>query len=177
MYRNRSSVFAKLKPLLVLPILVSLTLLFACNENPTNPIDENIPTEMADEMIKITQPAEEIDSLNESATVEEELFYIVEDMPTFNGGEPATEFRKYIGQNLHYPESSSAAGISGRVIIQFAVNKEGNVVDAVVVRSVDPALDQEAVRVVMSSPKWTPGKQHGKEVKVLFTFPVNFVIN
>jgi protein TonB len=107
---------------------------------------------------------------------EEEVFYIVEDMPTFNGGDPATEFRKYIAQNLRYPEIAAENGISGRVIVQFAVNKMGSVVDAIVVRSVDPALDKEAIRVVMSSPKWTPGKQRGKAVKVLFTFPINFVL-
>ena len=107
---------------------------------------------------------------------EEEVFYIVEDMPTFNGGDPATEFRKYIGQNLRYPEIAAENGISGRVIVQFAVSKVGKVVDAKVVRSVDPALDKEAIRVVMSSPKWTPGKQRGKAVKVLFTFPINFVL-
>ena len=107
---------------------------------------------------------------------EEEVFYIVEDMPTFNGGEPATEFRKYIAQNLRYPEIAAENGISGRVIVQFAVNKVGTVVDAKVVRSVDPALDKEAIRVVMSSPKWSPGKQRGKAVKVLFTFPINFVL-
>jgi len=107
---------------------------------------------------------------------EEEVFYIVEDMPTFNGGEPATEFRKYIAQNLQYPEIAAENGVSGRVIVQFAVDKTGKVVDANAVRSVDPALDKEAVRVVMSSPKWTPGKQRGKAVKVLFTFPINFVL-
>ncbi|HDR67638.1 MAG TPA: energy transducer TonB [Bacteroidaceae bacterium] len=107
---------------------------------------------------------------------EEEVFYIVEDMPTFNGGDPATEFRKYIAQNLRYPEIAAENGISGRVIVQFAVNRTGQVVDAVVVRSVDPALDKEAIRVVMASPKWEPGKQRGKPVKVLFTFPINFVL-
>ena len=107
---------------------------------------------------------------------EEEVFYIVEDMPTFNGGEPATEFRKYIAQNLRYPEIAAENGISGRVIVQFAVNKVGTVVDANVVRSVDPALDKEAIRVVLTSPKWVPGKQRGKAVKVLFTFPINFVL-
>jgi protein TonB len=107
---------------------------------------------------------------------EEEVFYIVEDMPTFNGGDPATEFRKYIAQNLQYPEIAAENGVSGRVIVQFAVDKTGQVVDANVVRSVDPALDKEAIRVVMSSPKWTPGKQRGKAVKVLFTFPINFVL-
>jgi len=107
---------------------------------------------------------------------EEEVFFIMEDMPTFNGGEPSIEFRKYIAQNLHYPEIASENGISGRVIVQFAVNSKGQVVDAVVVRSVDPALDKEAIRVVMASPKWTPGKQRGRPVSVLFTFPINFVL-
>ena len=116
----------------------------------------------------VTDDSEEIE--------EEEVFYIVEDMPTFNGGDPATEFRKYIAQNLQYPEIAAENGVSGRVIVQFAVDRTGRVVDAVVVRSVDPALDKEAVRVVMSSPKWTPGKQRGKAVKVLFTFPINFVL-
>jgi len=107
---------------------------------------------------------------------EEEVFYIVEDMPTFNGGEPATEFRKYIAKNLQYPEIAAENGVSGRVIVQFAVDKTGKVVKAVIVRSVDSALDKEAVRVVMSSPRWTPGKQRGKAVMVLFTFPINFVL-
>lgn len=113
---------------------------------------------------------------DEEEIEEEEVFYIVEDMPTFNGGDPATEFRKYIAQNLRYPEIAAENGISGRVIVQFAVSRVGQVEDAVVVRSVDPALDKEAIRVVMSSPKWTPGKQRGKAVKVLFTFPINFVL-
>lgn len=107
---------------------------------------------------------------------EEEVFYIVEDMPTFNGGDPAIEFRKYIAQNLRYPEIAAENGISGRVIVQFAVNGQGRIVDAVVLAGVDPALDKEALRVVMSSPPWTPGKQRGKPVKVLFTFPINFVL-
>ncbi len=107
---------------------------------------------------------------------EDQVFYIVEDMPTFNGGDPAIEFRKYIAQNLRYPEIAAENGISGRVIVQFAVNSTGKVVDAVVVAGVDPALDKEALRVVMASPPWTPGRQRGKAVKVLFTFPINFVL-
>ncbi len=66
--------------------------------------------------------------------------------------------------------------MEGRVIVQFMVNTAGKVQDALVVRSVDPALDREAIRVVMSSPDWTPGKQGGEEVNVLFTFPINFVL-
>ncbi len=105
-----------------------------------------------------------------------DLFYVVEEMPTFNGGDAGIEFRKYIAENLQYPEIATKKAIEGRVIVQFMVNTAGKVQDALVVRSVDPALDKEAIRVVMSSPDWTPGKQAGEEVNVLFTFPINFVI-
>jgi protein TonB len=107
---------------------------------------------------------------------EEQVFLIVEDMPTFNGGDPRVEFWKYIGENLKYPQIAAENGISGRVYVQFVVNAKGKVEDAVVAAPVDPALDKEALRVVMSSPLWTPGKQRGKPVKVFYTFPINFVL-
>lgn len=107
--------------------------------------------------------------------VEEEVFIIVEDMPSFQGGDQ-NAFRTWIQQNLRYPEIAQENGISGKVYVQFAVNSKGEVVDVKVVRGVDPALDKEAVRVVSSSPKWVPGKQRGKPVKVQFTFPIVFVL-
>jgi len=111
----------------------------------------------------------------EEEVAEEEVFFIVEDMPSFQG-KGQEGFREWIAQNLRYPEIAAENGISGRVYVQFAVNSKGEVVDAVVVRGVDPALDKEAIRVIMSSPKWEPGKQRGKPVKVQFTFPINFVL-
>lgn len=107
---------------------------------------------------------------------DKEVFYVVENMPTFNGGDPGVEFRKYIAKNLQYPESAAKNGVSGRVFVQFTVDKTGHVADPVVVRSIDPALDKEALRVVKSSPKWTPGTQRGKKVAVAFTFPFNFAL-
>jgi len=107
--------------------------------------------------------------------VAEEVFIIVEDMPTFQGGDQ-NAFRTWIQQNLRYPEIAQENGISGKVYVQFAVNSKGEVVDVKVVRGVDPALDKEAMRVVSSSPKWVPGKQRGKPVKVQFTFPIVFVL-
>jgi periplasmic protein TonB len=106
---------------------------------------------------------------------DEEIFFIVEDMPSFQG-KGMEGFREWIVRNLRYPESAAANGISGKVYIQFAINSKGEVVDAVVVKGVDPTLDKEAVRVVMSSPRWEPGRQRGKAVKVQFTFPINFVL-
>lgn len=107
---------------------------------------------------------------------EEEYFYIVEDMPTFNGGAPEIEFPKFIAQNLIYPEIAAENGITGRVLVQFAIDSQGKVVDATIVNDVDPALAKEALRVVTSSPKWKPGFQRGKPVKVVYTFPINFMI-
>lgn len=111
----------------------------------------------------------------EEEVAEEEVFFIVEDMPSFQG-KGQEGFRTWIAKNLRYPEIAAENGISGKVYVQFAVNSKGQVVDAVVVRGVDPALDKEATRVVMASPKWSPGKQRGKAVKVQFTFPINFVL-
>jgi protein TonB len=111
----------------------------------------------------------------EEEVVEETPFVMVEDMPLFQGGNSDT-FRAWIAKNLKYPDIAAENGISGRVYIQFCVNSKGDIVDVVVLRGVDPALDKEAMRVVSSSPKWTPGKQRGRAVKVQFTFPVNFVL-
>jgi periplasmic protein TonB len=113
---------------------------------------------------------------NEEETEEDEIFFIVEDMPKFNGGDKE-EFRKFIQENLYYPEIARQHGIEGRVFVQFAVNTKGEICDVIVIRGIDPALDKEAVRVIKSSPKWTPGKQRGRPVKVQFTFPIVFVLN
>jgi len=117
----------------------------------------------------------EIVEFEDEEEAEEEIFFIVEDMPSFQG-KGQNGFREFIAKNLRYPEIAAENGISGRVFVQFAVNSKGLVVDSKVVRGVDPALDKEALRVVNSSPKWMPGKQRGKPVKVQFTFPIAFVL-
>lgn len=176
MCKSKSSALAKFKPLLLVPILSFLTLVFACNDIQEEPVVDNSPESMPDEMIQVTEPVKVADETQADAAIQEsEVFFVVEEMPQFNGGDPAVEFRKFIGQNLRYPESAAEAGIEGRVIVQFMVNSEGKVVNTVIVRGVDPSLDEEALRVVNSSPEWQPGKQSGKAVNVLFTFPINFV--
>ncbi len=112
---------------------------------------------------------------DEQEAEEAEVFFIVEDMPDFQGG-GQDAFRRYIAENLRYPQIAAENGIQGRVFVQFVVNADGSVSDATVVRGVDPSLDREALRVVMSSPKWTPGRQRGQPVRVAFTFPINFVL-
>ncbi len=110
------------------------------------------------------------------AKVEEEdtdvVFMVVESMPSFPGGDAA--LFKYLSENIKYPVIAQESGIQGRVICQFVVNRDGSIVDIEVVRSVDRSLDAEAKRVIASMPKWSPGKQRGKSVRVKYTLPVNF---
>ena len=103
----------------------------------------------------------------------EPVFLIVEEMPKFNGqGQDA--FRQYIMNNLVYPEICKLKKIQGKVYVQFLVNSKGKVDFVHIVRGADPALNKEAIRVVMSSPDWEPGMQRGKNVNVMFTFPIEF---
>ncbi len=110
----------------------------------------------------------------EPEVIEPEVRYIVEIMPTFNGGSPKTEFYKYIMANLKYPEQAVQNNISGRVIVKFVINSNGELVNAEVIRSVHPDLDNEALRVINSSPRWEPGIQSGRRVSVTFVFPISF---
>ena len=110
------------------------------------------------------------------AQVEEEapdhIFQIVETQPEFPGGDAART--AFLNANIKYPVVAQENGISGRVTLQFVVNVDGSIVDIEVMRGVDPSLDREAVRVVSIMPKWKPGEQRGKPVRVRFTLPVNF---
>lgn len=106
---------------------------------------------------------------------EAEIFFIVEDMPDFKG-KGLNGFRNWVMKNLEYPEIAAENGISGTVYVTFVVEPTGLVNKVTIVRGVDPALNKEAVRVVKTSPKWTPGKQRGKAVRVAFTFPIKFVL-
>ena len=111
----------------------------------------------------------------EEEEVEEEAipFQLVEDKPKFQGGD-ANDFSKWVNSKLVYPEIAKENGVQGRVVLQFTVNPDGSVSNVKVLRGVDASLDKEAVRVVSSSPKWTPGKQRERPVKVTYTFPVIF---
>lgn len=100
-------------------------------------------------------------------------FQLVEEKPLFNGGS-ANLFSSWVNWNLVYPEAAKEKGVQGRVTLQFTIDTDGSMTDVTVLESVSPELDAEAVRVVSSSPKWTPGKQNGKSVKVILTFPVIF---
>ena len=134
-------------------------------------IEETIiaSTEDTGEVVEITNIENVV---VEEPEKEEEIFQVVEAMPEFPGG--MAELMKYLQKSIKYPSISQENGVQGRVIVQFVVNKDGSIVDPVVIRSVDPYLDKEALRVVKAMPKWKPGEQRGKTVRVKFTLPVQF---
>ena len=112
------------------------------------------------EILKVTEPDEN------------SIFQVVEQLPEFPGG--MAELMKYLQKNLRYPQICKEQGVQGRVIVQFVVNTDSTITDVNVIKSVNPHLDEEAVRVVKAMPKWNPGKQRGEPVRVRFTLPVTF---
>ena len=112
------------------------------------------------EILKVTEPDEN------------SIFQVVELLPEFPGG--MAELMKYLQKNTRYPQICKEQGVQGRVIVQFVVNTDSTITDVNVIKSVNPHLDEEAVRVVKAMPKWNPGKQRGELVCVRFTLPVTF---
>lgn len=107
-------------------------------------------------------------------TAQEEVYFIVEEMPEFPGGQLA--LRRFLAQQIKYPVVAREKGIQGKVFVNFVVGKDGSVRNARIARGVDPSLDREALRVISSLPPWKPGKQKGKEVAVSYTVPISFVL-
>lgn len=120
-------------------------------------------------------PAQEPIKLREPQMENDVYYTVVEAMPSFPGGE--AEMVKFISENLRYPVVAQEAGIQGRVTLRFVVSKTGTIENITVIRSLDPSCDKEAIRVVKSMPKWTPGKQNGLPVNVYFNLPISFKLN
>ena len=104
--------------------------------------------------------------------VQGDVFDVVEEMPQYPGG-PQALF-KFLGENVQYPAEAEKAGIQGRVIATFVVEKDGSISQPTIVKSVDPLLDAESIRVISAMPNWIPGKQNGKVVRVKYTVPLSF---
>ena len=135
---------------------------------PPPPVDDEI-IEVIDDYEGYYEPEEEVVEAEE----EEVPFVIVEDMPEFPGGTAA--MFKFLSENVKYPVIAQENGIQGKVQCQFIVEKDGSITNVEVVRSAgDASLDKEAIRVIKSMPKWKPGKEKGKAVRVKFSIPVNF---
>lgn len=125
------------------------------------------------EVLKVTQRvADEPVKPEPKPEVENKVFDVVEQMPSFPGGNGA--LMQYLSDNIKYPVVAQENGVQGRVVVSFVVEKDGSITDVKVVRSVDPSLDREATRVVKAMPKWIPGKQNGSAVRVKYNVPVSF---
>ncbi len=158
MIKMKSKKFTLVKYLSKIAAMSLLMLFFACNQKVV--------------------PRNQEKSLQhtiKSHQMEKDLIYtIVDEKPEFIGGNKA--MLKYLSKNVKYPTSALKKGIQGRVYVRFVIDKEGNVKDAKILRSVDPALDKEALRLIKSMPKWKPGKHKGNPVNTYYNVPINFVL-
>ena len=140
-------------------------------------VDDDLPTTdiISFDDTQVDVPVYDYRVEPEDAPVEEEdiPFVLVEKKPRFQGGD-ANDFSRWIAQHLNYPEIARENGVQGRVILEFTVMKDGSVGNLKVLRSVDPSLDKEALRVVSISPNWAPGRQRDRAVNVTYQFPVIF---
>jgi len=172
MTTDKSTKFAIFKLLMIVPTIILITWIFACSKMESEIAPEKKQDITNSESAEITFGEDSLPTSYKDV----EVFFIVEEMPKFQGRELET-FRDYIAENLEYPDFCAKNKITGKVYVQFMVDFNGEVSYVTVVRGVHPQLDAEAIRVVKSSPAWEPGKQNGKNVNILFTFPINFVLN
>ncbi|HOO69078.1 MAG TPA: energy transducer TonB [Bacteroidales bacterium] len=137
-------------------------------------IEEDIFIETEDDASFAVEIRDYIEYEEEEAVEEEEIpLAIVEEKPSFMGGDENT-FTKWVHERIIYPEVAKENGIQGRVVLTFIVDADGYVKNVTVLRGVDPSIDKEAVRVVSSSPRWKPGRQRDRNVRVRYNFPLNF---
>ena len=191
MLKEKSNPWAKLKYLYILPVAAIAVTAFARPEisetaeeisavkvNDLTAIVEAKAIKSTEESVQISTVSQDTVKVNYVPTeVSRKLqgtavFEVVEEMPEFPGGVDA--MMEYLQKELRYPESTKEKGIQGRVTVQFIIDKEGNVTNSKVTRSVDKDMDTEAIRLVKAMPKWKPGMQKGKAVAVKYTVPVEF---
>lgn len=156
------------------PPAPKLTDLIDIVEDETN-IEEDLEILDAEDQTEnvVTTNVQDFGDYGSEDTGEADIFQVVEDMPSFPGG----NVQKWIGKNTKYPVLAMENGIQGKVYIQFVIEKDGSITDTKVLRGVDASLDKEAIRVINSMPKWKPGKQRGKPVRVSYTLPINFQLS
>jgi protein TonB len=142
---------------------IFLTLLCAALLSPSASSAQVVTQEPLDEVVQPAPPVEE---------GAEQIYDIVEEMPEYPGGQEA--MFKFLSQSIVYPQEMVDAGVRGRVYVEFIVRQDGGITDATVLRGVAGPLDQEAIRVVKTMPKWMPGRQNGKPVDVRYRLPIAF---
>ncbi|MDD3100466.1 MAG: energy transducer TonB [Bacteroidales bacterium] len=139
-------------------------------------IEEDVFIDTEDDGTFAIEIRDYVSTNTEEAVEEEEIpLAIVEEKPKFMGGDENT-FTKWVHERIVYSDLAKENGIQGRVVLTFLVDADGYVKNVTVLRGLDPSIDKEAVRVVSSSPRWTPGRQRDRNVKVRYNFPINFQI-
>ncbi|MDE6450867.1 MAG: energy transducer TonB, partial [Odoribacter sp.] len=140
-----------------------------------NSIDEELEIKDADDNSdNLDVPdADNFWKYDAEGSIEDDVFVIVEDLPQFPGGNVS----KWIAKNVHYPAIAEANGIEGKVYVKFIIERDGSVTHVEIMRGADSMLDKEAIRVISAMPKWKPGKQRGKAVRVSYTLPISFRLN
>ena len=129
----------------------------------------------SDQHLQVEEVVYKIEDTKEVEVKEAEVFVVVEVLPEFVGGDEARQ--KFLRDNLVYPKVARETGMEGRVVVEFVVEPDGKLSNFKVARGAAPALDEEALRVAKLMPKWKPGKQRGKEVRVRYTMPITFTLN
>lgn len=190
MTKEKSSSWARLKYLYVLPVAAIAVTAFARPE--VSEVTREISNAKVNDLVTIAETNAEKNAVAAGdtavtgvpltlvgkpveVTADDNIYNEVDKMPEYPGG--VNELLKYLSKNVRYPEAAKKAKKQGRVVVQFVVDKEGNITNPSVVRGVDKDLDAEAVRVISSMPRWTPGMQDGKAVAVKYTIPVMFRLN
>jgi protein TonB len=143
------------------------------DEHPVD-VDFSITDDVDHNVGMASNDGYELTSSHTSPNQEDEVYQIVEEMPEFPGGHE--KLMSYLKENTKYPEEAKDLGIQGKVYVRFTVNKDGSISDVKVVRGVHQLLDQEAIRVVKSMPKWKPGRQNGQTVRVQMHLPIKFAL-
>ena len=138
-------------------------------------VDDDIDIDVeADQNTQVDEYVAPVKSDEEESAEEAQIFMVVESMPEYPGGEAA--LYAFLADNIKYPQMAKESGIQGRVFVTFVVEKDGHVTDVRVLRGIGGGCDEEAIRVVKNMPKWTPGKQRGKSVRVQYNLPVKFTL-
>ena len=157
MMKKQTSPWARMKALFMLPVAFAVVAVISC----TSPKDKKVENTTSEVAV--------------ASNEQDEILPVADELPMFPGG--MQEMIKFLQQEIKYPEEAMEKKIQGRVVVQFVVNKDGSICNDTVVRSIDPLLDAEAVRVIHSMPNWEPGKQDGQPVRVRFTMPISFKLN
>ncbi len=174
MNKKKTTQFARLKLLLVLPLAVSMMLVISFSPDVIAQQDKQTVPPPSPKTVKTAdQPIATSPQLQD----EEEIFKVVEVMPTYKGGTSA--LYSYLGKNIKYPDKARQNGTSGTVYVSFIIKKDGRVSGVGIIEggSVGDGCDEEAMRVIKEMPKWNPGKDKGKPVNVAFNLPIKFMLD